>query len=454
MYTVRLIHLLQRLPPYPLELVLASLPQKYFTRWLLHLPNSSTLRRVAEYIFTNNMLMLLNPHGYLDFPWNARSVNALRGPAACEKFIRNIGIRPRRVTVAVRNFSDLDSLLEVYSWWFRSLDEVVLFIHCDLTDAICHKLEVFRSNLVEIRLEYLNYYCSEYFRAHGWTRFPKLKSLTSDVHSTLDEELVYLSGRFIKPGNHGIDLWWDYSEVHLLVLPPHLTELCVHGCNSPMVCPPSVKTLRLTKNTIPTLELDKLPLSLTTLVFCENHTTRISGCAFPELLETLHLFEPIDPTDLIRISSHGWPPGLRHLTISLRMRQCFDCIFNLPQCLETLKIDGFKVFGSPFDSLPRLVKLTIEYLRVLWEDIRFPPTLQHLSITNCKLTALDMFEFPTLIKTLDLRFNEIVDLDTYSGWHRLVNLVELDSSSNWCELSPWHPPPSIKVYNGKRIQST
>lgn len=388
--------------------------------------------------------------------WDQRAVNIFRGPNACARFLESATLQPRRVTVAVRDhFKPLTKLINAHKQWFKSLDAVELRLEtCVLTNANMHTLEVFCSNLVKVHLEAARFYCSNYFDTRGWSRFVKLKCF-SNRHNVsngswpdgIAESVLRNRG----PPQKSVirKLEWRLVDFGTLQAPTNLTELVMDHCDSSkLVCPPNLRVLKFTRNSIRTLNLDTLSSKLITLDLKKNKITRIEGHELPKLLESLDLsHNDIDPVDLVQISSHGWPAKLCELKLHLELLGSLACIFNVPRCLERLSIGGSIITNIDLEEFPSLVELEISSMQLTWVlyETHFPSTLESLTIKKCNVVSLEKFEFPDLLKKLNLSENQIVTLDEYRGWRYLVNLIELDLSVNSVRLGPWSPPPNLEI---------
>lgn len=493
MYTVRLIKLLERLPQEILESVLRILPQKFYTRWLLSLPSTSILRKMGDFILGPNIYLLHTRKIHDDqeslVPFDKQALNTLRGAVACEAFIKNYNFPQQRVTlIANRSNKGLETLLETYKERLKQLKEVEVHLDgLDLTIDFMHALEVFRHNLTILSLDHVKFRCHDYIKAHGWNRFTNLATFVCNDYplDLVSPKPLYLNtpasneseqesgdtGQLLFP-SHLIELSITYSQIkrfesppklqvlklstytggpfNLKMLPPTLTTLDLNiashykGNWSALLklLPPTLRILRLSEFEGESFQLELLPHTLTTLALTVNTLCEITG-TLPELLESVSLSGGLNLLE--RISSQGWPPRLRHLELDRHPYFSLFCVHDVLQCLRTLHILRCGIEGNPFPSFSCLVELEVYVLKILSELIEFPSTLQKLSLCEDNLTSLEVFDFPVLLETLDLSYNEIVDLDTFPAWERLVNLIELDLSYNRVHLGLWMPPSNLET---------
>lgn len=463
--TVHILDLVGKLTPDVLEYIFGLLPQEFFTRWLLQLPKNNVLRQAADSIMEKQLYFILlsrkdnkdEPFWSAKDPWTKFGLDTFRGLDASNHFLRvTKEVRPRRVILAaLEDFELLRKFLVDHRTWIASLDHVEVILRSfPLTEATFSTLETLSHNLVSLRLERVwTWGRLEYIRLHGLTRFPKLTKAYLDCATNSSEALDPEGWEF----HYGHTLS-EKDVVRQPAFPPRLTELHLLGCGLLIMCPPTflsppnLQRLEMDYSSYPTLDLKELPPMLTTLrLFCMRFG-RLKGCTLPELLETINIIDDDWPfeTDLLadfaRISTHGWPSGLKRLRVPIDL---FASLYNVPPAIETLTIrqqfhTDTRLNSIILSSYPNLVELNILKM-LLPERVEFPPTLERLSMTDCEITSLKWFEFPTGLRKIDFSRTKLPDINTYPYWHRLVSLVELDLTCTYVRIGLWIPPPNLEI---------
>ncbi|GEQ71642.1 hypothetical protein JCM33374_g5328 [Metschnikowia sp. JCM 33374] len=259
-----------------------------------------------------------------------------------------------------------------------------------------------------------------------------------------------------------------------------------------MLTPSRVKTLRITKTNLHTLNVSQLPPTLETIDlscnYFRNFESEGNSPCWPHLAKTILLGynKNFDDSSLKQLSAIAWPAGLETLALNNNHFTSLEHLSHLPPSLKHLDlsrshIQSFKVEHTHGHSSFFKFPVGLETLDLeVWPDfaehpatydvvplerrMSFPPNLKHLILTSHSATRLAYFVFPPSLETLSLASTEIHDLTTYElalgsdkivSWTQLCNLRVLDLSHNQIKsLENWCPPKSLRQLDlrGNRIK--
>ncbi|KAK6465708.1 hypothetical protein DFJ63DRAFT_338280 [Scheffersomyces coipomensis] len=156
------------------------------------------------------------------------------------------------------------------------------------------------------------------------------------------------------------------------------------------------------------------PAGLESLTLKNNQISKFSSIG--ELPENLKYLE---------IGSE--PTSFRAIPIQVENIGQYECYYNFPKSLTTLKLEGIEFYKYPNCY------------------IEFPPNLKRLEMTRC-LKSINHCNFPPSLIYLELSHNEIDELISFKNWQQLINLKTLKLSNTYLtrnSVLDWLPPKNI-----------
>ncbi|KAK6465752.1 hypothetical protein DFJ63DRAFT_310835 [Scheffersomyces coipomensis] len=275
--------------------------------------------------------------------------------------------------------------------------------------------------------------------------------------------------------------WNDVLNPITINIPSSVEELYLNSINITnevihrLIFPQTLKNLTLTNNDFSQFLISKLPRKLNKLDISTNNIDTfnvINGIGWPTTLSALLMANcHINDTKLKQLSMIDWPQDLNDLVLNNNSIESFEYLQTLPDTLIQLNLQftnltTFKVnHDSEFFQFPMNLKvLKLAGTKFWYQNLKadtyaqhhrivFPPNLVELDLSECKIDALQYFEFPESLTTLYLAHNKIDDICTYNSvdgsinWKQLSSLKSVDFMNNLINdksLQQWIPPANLQ----------